>query len=120
MRITVVAPTVISFLFALVTLSESCSKPEEKILPASHTVEIKAMQFQPAELFVRKGDTVTFLNRDIVVHDVTEQTSKAWASSPLSTGQSFRMVINNSEDYYCTIHPVMKGKISVRNVNGND
>ncbi|HWJ90941.1 MAG TPA: plastocyanin/azurin family copper-binding protein [Flavisolibacter sp.] len=79
----------------------------------SHIVEIRAMQFQPAEIRVNKGDTVIFINRDMVVHDVTEEQSKKWASQPLSTDQSFSMIASQSSNYYCTIHPVMKGQVIV-------
>ena len=92
-------------------LFNSCSSPEEITVPRSHIVEIRAMQFHPSELSVQKGDTVVFINNDMVVHDVTEENSKSWGSSPLSTGQSFSLVVTASADYYCTIHPVMKGHI---------
>ena len=72
------------------------------------------MKFQPAELEVQKGDTVVWVNRDIVAHDVTEQPDKAWTSSPLTTGQSWSMVAEQSADYYCSIHVVMKGKLVVK------
>src|SRR5690349_268713 len=88
----------------------SCTT-EETIIPQSHTVEIRAMKFQPAELLVKKGDTVIFVNQDILVHDVTEEKPKGWKSQPLATGQSYRMVVNESSNYYCSIHPVMKGKL---------
>lgn len=91
----------------------SCSPAAEKTDPMSYTVEIQSMQFQPAELTLKKGDTVKFINNDIVVHDVTEEKNKDWSSQPLSTGQSFSLVVKESSDYYCTIHPVMKGKLTV-------
>jgi plastocyanin len=76
-------------------------------------VQISAMQFQPAEITVNKGDTVIFTNNDMLVHDVTEEANKAWTSSPLSTGQSYKLVVTESADYFCSIHPVMKGKLLV-------
>jgi plastocyanin len=82
--------------------------------PKLHTVEIKQMQFQPSELTVQKGDTVVFINKDLVVHDVAEEADKAWSSSSLPPGQSYSLVVNKSADYYCTIHPVMKGKLLVQ------
>ena len=103
-----------AFLLFSIILLESCSQAPEKANPKLYLVEIKTMQFQPSELIVHRGDTVVFINRDILVHDVTEETSKAWVSSPLSTGQSFSLVVNESADYYCSIHPVMKGKLLVQ------
>lgn len=101
-----------SFLLPFIILVlNSCSTTSEKPIPKTHQVEIKSMQFQPSQLTVQKGDTVIFTNKDIVVHDVTEVKNKSWASLPLSTDQSYTTVVNESADYYCSIHPVMKGKL---------
>ena len=76
----------------------------------SHVVEIKDMKFQPAVLTVHKGDTVIWINKDIVPHDVTGN-NKAWASRLLMPKDSWRKVITESKSYYCSIHPNMKGKL---------
>ncbi len=90
-----------------------CSSAENR-KPVAHTIEIRGMQFLPGELLAQKGDTVIWVNHDIVTHDITEQASKAWSSSSLPTGKSWSKVIENSLDYYCSIHPVMKGRVVVR------
>ena len=82
--------------------------------PKTHTIEMSQMKFNPAALTVKKGDNIIFVNHDIVAHDVTEESTKAWNSSPMSEGQTWTMVAIESVDYYCSIHPVMKGKIVVR------
>jgi plastocyanin len=102
------------FLLQAFFLLNSCSTRPDKAVPKVYTVVIKQMQFQPAELTVQKGDTVIFLNQDIVTHNVTEESSKAWASSPMPNGASWRLVAMQSASYYCTIHPVMKGKLQVQ------
>src|SRR5688572_21135362 len=110
----IIAEINISLQLLLGVFLYSCSTDEENPTPKTYTVEINAMQFQPSELSVQKGDTVVFLNKDMVVHDVTEEKSKAWASSPLSTAQSFSLVVTESANYYCSIHPVMRGKILIK------
>lgn len=80
--------------------------------PKKHVVEIKDMTFQPAELIVNKGDTVVWVNKDIVTHDVTEN-NKTWASPPLNTEDSWEKVVTKSDAYYCSIHITMKGKLTV-------
>lgn len=100
-------------LFAIFLLS-SCSSGIKQNTPEVHVVEIKQMKFQPAELVVQKGDTVVWINRDIVAHDVTEEPGKAWTSSVIAPGQSWRYVVTESADYYCSIHVVMKGKLKVQ------
>ncbi|HET8964025.1 MAG TPA: cupredoxin domain-containing protein [Chitinophagales bacterium] len=97
-------------LFVLV-LMYSCAK-EKGYTPQSYTVEIKDMKFQPEEISVHKGDTIIWINNDIVAHDVTEE-NKVWASPHLASGSSWEKVIDKSESYYCSIHLVMKGKIIV-------
>ena len=79
-----------------------------------YNVEIKQMQFQPASLTVQKGDTVVWINNDIVAHDVTEEKGRLWTSGPLAPGASWSLVVTESADYYCSIHVVMKGKLVVK------
>ena len=81
--------------------------------PFVHLIEIKQMKFVPAEIRVKRGDSIRWINRDITNHDITEQSSKAWASSPLVTGASWSMVATETVEYYCNLHQVMKGKIIV-------
>lgn len=102
------------FSLCSVFLLNSCDTEIEKNLPKVHTVEIKQMKFQPAELIVQKGDTVVWINNDIVAHDVTEEPVKAWTSSLMPVGESWSMVVTQSADYYCSIHVVMKGKLIVQ------
>jgi plastocyanin len=78
-----------------------------------HVIEIKQMKFEPQEITIHKGETVRWVNLDLVDHDVTEQTTKAWTSSPLHTGASWDRVVTETSDYYCNLHQVMKGKIIV-------
>jgi plastocyanin len=95
-------------------LLSSCTSAPEQTAPKVYKVEIKQMLFQPAILRVHKGDTVIFINEDFVNHNVTEESNKTWSSAPLSTGKSWRLKAIQSANYYCTIHPVMKGKLLVQ------
>lgn len=101
------------YLLISILLFNSCSSDPGKAVPKVYTVEIRQMKFQPAELKVLKGDTVVFINRDFVTHDVTEESSKSWTSSSLPVGKSWSLVVAKSFNYYCSIHQVMKGKIVV-------
>jgi len=80
----------------------------------NHTVEIKNLKFTPNYIEVNIGDTITFINRDFIPHDVTEETTKKWTSSILETGNSWQLVVTESADYFCSLHVVMKGKIRIR------
>lgn len=96
-------------------LCNSCQSPEQRVakVAKSYTVHIKQMQFQPADLTVHLGDTVVFVNEDVLAHDVTEEKTKAWSSGPMNGGDKWSFTPSDSADYYCSIHVVMKGKIRV-------
>jgi plastocyanin len=75
------------------------------------------MKFQPAQLTVSIGDTVMWINKDIVTHNVTEEKNATWASPPLPFGATWKMAVTQNADYYCSIHITMKGKLIVGNKN---
>ena len=79
----------------------------------THTVEIRGMEFHPAELTVAVGDTVVWINRDIVPHTATTQD---WDTGLLSQGQSGRTVAPHAGTvrYVCNLHPMMRGTLVIR------
>jgi len=83
--------------------------------PKSHTVEIRGMEFHPAVLTVAVGDTIVWINRDIVPHTATGMRRK-WDSGQLQQGDSGRYVPSRvgRVPYTCTLHPTMKGMLIVR------
>ncbi|MDP4130343.1 MAG: cupredoxin domain-containing protein [Bacteroidota bacterium] len=104
--------------FPLFILSSCSTSPEkitpEKYVPKTLRVEISQMKFQPATITVHQGDTVEWINKDMVVHDVTQVPNSTWTSSSLAPGKSWKMVVAESDDYYCSIHVVMVGKLIVQ------
>jgi plastocyanin len=105
--------------FALIKDSGNQARKPETFLsgqskPHTDTVVINDMRFQPEEIRVRSGDTIVWVNRDLVTHCVNEASHRAWASPDIASGGSWRMVVTGNATYYCTIHPVMKGRIVVK------
>ncbi|MGO3182894.1 MAG: plastocyanin/azurin family copper-binding protein [Aequorivita sp.] len=80
--------------------------------PTTHIVTIYQMKFDPENIEVKKGDIVEWVNKDFVPHDVTEINRK-WKSKPLNQDDKFSKVITQDADYFCSIHVVMKGSITV-------
>jgi amicyanin len=83
----------------------------------SETVEVKIdnFSFGPAELTVKAGTTVTWINRDDIPHTVVS-TDKAFKSKVLDTDEKFSYTFNTagSFPYFCSIHPKMTGKVVVK------
>lgn len=102
---------------AITVVISSCSNQNENgkssNSPSSDTVVINAMQFTPAVLNVRSGDTITWINKDLVDHNVKDTVNNLFYSDTLKNGQSFTWVVTGSANYICTIHPTMAGKIEL-------
>ena len=76
------------------------------------TVVIDKMAFTPAEITVKPGDTVQWVNKDILAHTATV---KGGFDVMIPAKQTASMVIPaaGGTDYYCRFHPNMKGRIVV-------
>lgn len=82
---------------------------------APHVVEIRDLAFVPEEIPASVGDTIVFVNDDIVPHTVTALDT-TWASEHLEPGDSWRMIVRpgGAAGYFCEYHPTMRGRLSVR------
>lgn len=97
----------------IVLLIISCAGQNAKETQ-THVVEIKQMSFVPEKLTISPGDSVKWINKDLVAHDVKSTNSKEWKSSKLAEGESFTIEITSGTTYKCSIHPVMEGEIQLR------
>ena len=101
--------------FLAVTGAGSSARPSESV-PHRHVVEIRGMAFHPAVLDVQRGDTVVWVNRDIVPHTATATGTAGWNTGPLLQGKSGRYVASRrgEHSYACALHPTMLGRLVVR------
>ncbi|AGY58152.1 cupredoxin domain-containing protein [Gloeobacter kilaueensis] len=78
------------------------------------TVTIDRFQFQPVTLKVQAGQAVRFLNKDGEPHTVAAQDG-SFTSPALDTGDSWSYAFTQpgTYPYICTIHPFMRGTITV-------
>lgn len=76
------------------------------------TVVIKDFTFEPSQLTVKAGTTVTWKNEDSTVHTVT---GTGWDSGQVQPGAEFQKTFDTAGtyDYHCSIHPSMTGKVVV-------
>lgn len=74
------------------------------------------MAFEPSVLELHPGDTVVWINRDIVPHTATAERKPAWTTGTLAQNDSGRHVASRvgAVPYFCELHPVMKGTLIVR------
>ncbi len=82
--------------------------------PVVHTVTIEGFEFRPPVIAVKAGDVVEWRNKDILPHTATAQPA-GFDSGTIATGASFRFTAKTKGrvDYICTLHPTMKGTLTV-------
>ena len=83
--------------------------------PRVHTVLIEGMRFQPEGVTVATGDTVVWINRDMVPHTATSVSGR-FDSNEIAPGKTWSHVVRSSGEfsYICTYHPLMKAILRVR------
>ncbi len=81
----------------------------------TNEVKIDNFSFMPQTLTVPVGTKVTWVNKDDIPHTVTSD-EKLFASHALDTDDkfSFTFTAPGTNDYFCSMHPKMTGKIIVK------
>ena len=84
--------------------------------PAVYRVGIRNFHFQPMQLVVPAGATVTWTNHDEEPHVVTSAGNQFKSSPALDTDDHYSAVFirPGTYAYYCSIHPQMTGTIVVK------
>jgi plastocyanin len=89
------------------------------LLPASKAraedmeVHIDNFVFEPAQLTVKAGTTVTWMNRDDIPHTVV--CAGKFRSKTMDTDDKFAFTFTTAGEYkyFCSLHPHMTGMIRV-------
>ena len=108
----------LSLTLAVVSMLPSPARPEEaRAVPSPRevVVTIDNFSFNPPDLTVEPGTTVTWENRDDIPHTVVD-TEKRFRSHALDTGDRFSTVFATEGEfaYFCSLHPHMTGTVKVR------
>jgi plastocyanin len=85
--------------------------------PSPVKVSIENFVFEPKDLVVTAGTTVTWVNADDVPHTVTSTASPPlFGSKTLGTDDKFSFAFKaaGTYDYFCKVHPHMTGKVVVK------
>lgn len=80
--------------------------------PQQHVIEIRGFQYQALDSRPRPGDTVTWVNRDLVPHTATAA-DQSWSTAELKQGERGSIVVTEDMQaaYFCFYHPGMKGQL---------
>jgi plastocyanin len=82
--------------------------------PSTHTVVMDGTGFEPANLKIKTGDTVEWVNKDPFPHTATSK-ERGFDSKEIDAGKSWKHTFSAKGEfpYACTLHPTMKATLSV-------
>lgn len=110
-----------SLLMACNNTVEEKTKPIEKSesttsaqTSSKQVVEIKGMKYKPATIVTNIGDTVLFVNKDLVPHNVTDRENKDTLSAQIDPNEEWMLIVNKNLHFYCSLHPNMEGEIKLK------
>ena len=76
---------------------------------------IEGMEFHPPVMTVRRGERITWVNKDFFPHTVTSD-RKGFDSGDIAPNGRWSLVATTAGDfaYSCRLHPTMRARLNVR------
>ena len=101
--------------------NQTATSGNEVVISPGSSSPTNAKFFDPLILNVPVGATVTWKNLDSTLHTVTSGSAESgkpgtiFDSSYLTGGKTFQHTFSSAGtfDYFCTLHPYMKGQVIV-------
>ncbi len=95
--------------------------------PGTNEVFMQAIAFDPMEITIQAGESVTWTNQDIVPHTATSgnpgdaDLGAIFSSGQFGQGGTFTHTFENAGEfvYFCEVHPVMMRDAKVIVESGN-
>jgi plastocyanin len=82
----------------------------------TRTLLIKNFSFKPANITIKRGTKVRWINNDSAAHTATANNKRSFDSGRLGKGQSYTHTFKSvgKKPYHCEIHPHMRGSVLVK------
>jgi len=110
-----VAKRVIVMAVALLLCGAGAGAAQKARKPVVHTVTIDAARFEPASLAIAPGDSVLWVNKDLIPHTATSTKAGVFDSGTIAPGKSWKRKFAAKAElaYICEFHPTMKGALRI-------
>jgi plastocyanin len=81
---------------------------------ATIQIVMEKLGYVPAEAQAKVGDTIEWINKDILAHTATANAGSDW-NVVIAPTKTEKLILQKSGtvDYYCKYHPNMKGRLIV-------
>src|SRR5574338_1101754 len=110
--------SILSLLIILQVFQDCSNNNKEQqnrpLINKRDTITIQMMAFHPDTLSIFSGDTIVWINKDLVAHDISNFPDREWHSDTIQPQNSFEKIFSDDANYFCSIHPTMKGIIKIK------
>jgi plastocyanin len=76
-------------------------------------IVVENMAFAPAEVLAKVGDTIEWVNKDVLVHTATARNGAFDVNQPPKKTVTSVLQKAGTVEYYCRFHPNMKGVLKI-------
>jgi plastocyanin len=81
--------------------------------PRTHRIEMQNMRFGPVPVNIKAGDTIIWVNRDLVPHTATARDRSFDVVVPSRASATTVVRRAGTIPFYCRYHPAMRGGLVV-------
>jgi amicyanin len=101
--------------FAVAAVAVATALAPSPVLAEEVTIKIDNFIYEPQTVTVKVGTVIKWVNNDDIPHNVVSSTRGVFKSTVMDTGQSYSFTVATAGtfEYFCALHPQMKGKIVV-------
>ncbi|MFC3569063.1 amicyanin [Paracoccus simplex] len=102
-----------------ITVPNAAAVPAAEVPAEAIVVNINKMKYDQPELKVKPGDTVYWINKEVMPHNVAfkkgEVGDEPFKGDMLKKDQAYSITFNEAGayEYHCTPHPFMRAKVIV-------
>jgi plastocyanin len=91
-------------------------QPAGSVAPAAAKVTIKSLKYSQDTIQIKTGETVEWLNDDLIPHTVTSDSGDKFNSGSIDAGATWSHTFTQPGTfaYFCTFHREMKGTVIVK------
>ena len=84
--------------------------------PPTKTVLIQGFKFKPANITIKRGTKVRWINKDGTQHTATANNGRSFNSGLLRKGERYSHTFKSTgkKPYHCKPHPFMRGSVTVK------
>ncbi|MDI1261648.1 MAG: cupredoxin domain-containing protein [bacterium] len=80
---------------------------------ATIQITIDNLVFSPAEVTARVGDTIEWINKDVLAHTATARNGDFDVATPAKKSVTSVLKKAGTVEYYCRYHPNMKAVLTI-------